>query len=520
MLKIIPEPQYIEYADVNKKFAFDNSIGISADDECRIATANLKGYLTTVFNVKTTENPAKIVTFVKTDDLHAEGYSISVNENIDIRYSTSAGALYAVETLKQAISSSDNAIPYVFIADYPQERFRAFMIDTGRYFFQPRDIYALIDVMVINKLNVLHWHISEDQGWRIEIDAFKELTIKGSMRSHTNFGRRKHGGFYTKSEVKDIVAYCHERNITVIPELDIPGHSQAAIACYPYLSCFDRKLPVATHWGVKHDLLCAGKDSTYEFVKRVIDELLELFPDEYFHIGGDEAVKTRWKLCPHCQKKIKDLHLKDENQLQAYFTNIIAEYLQSKGKKVMTWNEFEFSEILNRDIIWILYASETKIAERIATDGRKFVNAMSIPYYLDLPYGTNSLKKVYEFNARESVKGNNELMLGTEACLWTEFVPNLRQAYKMIFPRIAAFAERAWSKSVNYSQFINKTKSYYEYIHSMGIKTPKSIAASNSKALGLLEKLWFERRKLCWAGLHNAVDNYSVKIKHTKKSNK
>lgn len=520
MLKFIPEPQHIEYADGDKKFVFDNSIGISGNDECRIAIANLQTFLTTVFNVKTSENPTKIVTFIKTDALAREGYSIKIDDNIDIRYSTPAGALYAVETLKQAVSSTGNAISYAFIDDYPQENFRAFMIDTGRYFFQPRDLYALIDVMVINKLNVLHWHISEDQGWRIEIDTFKELTSKGSMRSHTNFGWRNHGGFYTKSEVKEIVAYCHERNITVIPEFDIPGHTQAAIACYPYLSCFERKLPVATHWGVKHDILCAGKDSTYEFVKRVIDELLELFPDEYFHIGGDEAVKTRWKLCPHCQKKMKDLHLKDENQLQAHFTNTIAEYLKLHGKKVMIWNEFEFSEILNRDIIWTLYAGEKQIAERIAADGRKFVNAMSVPYYLDLPYGTNSLKKVYEFNARDTVKCDNELMLGVEACLWTEFVPNLKQAYKMIFPRIAAFAERAWSQSVDYSRFIIKIKSYYDYIHALGIITPKSIAASNSKALGFLEKLWFERRKLCWAGLHNAIDNYSVKIKHTKKTNK
>lgn len=520
MIKVIPKPKEIIYSDNTLNFKFDNNVGITGDDDCTTAKSELTTYLTSVFKVKLSDNPTKIVAFNKIDGLNKEEYQIIVDNNIIINYSTFAGALYAVETLKQAVNSTNNAIPYLTVNDSPKEEFRAFMIDTGRYFFQPRDVYALIDSMLINKLNVLHWHISEDQGWRIEIDAFKELTTKGSVRSHTNFGLRKHGGFYTKSEVRDIVNYCHERNIIVIPELDIPGHSQAAIACYPYLSCFDRKLPVATHWGVKHDILCAGKESTYEFVKKVIDELIELFPDEYFHIGGDEAVKTRWKLCPNCQNKIKELHLRDENQLQAHFMNTITAYLKLKGKKVMSWNEYDFSDIADPDIIWTLYNNDQRIFDRISNDKRIFVNALSKPYYLDLTYKTNPLKNVYEYNPRSSVQNSDELMLGVEACLWTEFVPNFKKAYKMMYPRIMAFAERAWSQKYDYNDFVLRAEWFYKYLHTQGVTTPKSLAASNSKIKGFFEELWFTRRMLYWAGLHNAIDNNNVKLRYTKKNKK
>lgn len=513
-IKITPKPLNIEYLDGENTFVFDSAFGIIGDSSVSVAVSMLNVFVGQDLSLIVNENPSKIVAFKENTALESEEYIINIAENITIEYSTSAGALYAVVSLKQAISSTGNALPYAIIHDKPRMKYRGFMFDTGRYFFEPKYIYKLIDNMVENKLNVFHWHLSEDQGWRVEIDAYPELTLKASERSHTNFGLKPHGGYYKKSELRDIVKYCSERNITVIPELDIPGHTQAMLAAYPYLGCFDRKLKVATHWGVKHDILCAGKETTYEFVKTVLDELLEIFPSHYIHIGGDEAVKTRWNICPLCQAKLKELGLKDTNQLQAHFTNVIAEYLKSKGRETIIWNEYEFSDICNSDIIWMAWNCDKRIFDKIKEDGRTFINANSIPYYIDLTYKTNPLKKVYLYDPTEITGEEN--MLGIQASLWTEFVPNIKKAFKMIYPRITAIAERAWSHEYDYDDYLVRLETFYEYLHVQGVITPKSIKASNSKFKAFFEHIWFGRRVLYWAGLHNLIDNFKVKMEHSK----
>ena len=206
-----------------------------------------------------------------------EGYSIKCeNRRVFIKAKTEAGLFYGLQTLKQMLLQTGGKIPYVEITDSPRFSYRGFMLDCGRYFYTVDEVKRIIDLMALHKLNALHWHLTEDQGWRIEIKKYPKLTEKGSMRSHTNFNNKPHGGYYTQEEIKEIVAYCHDRFIKVIPEYDIPGHSVAAISCYPELSCLDRKMEVATHCGVKHDILCAGKESTYKFVYDVLDEFIEL----------------------------------------------------------------------------------------------------------------------------------------------------------------------------------------------------------------------------------------------------
>lgn len=274
----------------------------------------------------------------------------------------------------------------------------------------------------MHKLNVFHWHLTEDQGWRIEIKKYPLLTEIGSKRSHTNFGCKPHKGFYSQKEIKEVIDYCHKRYIKVIPEFDIPGHMVSAIAAYPYLSCFDRKLKVATHWGVKHDIICAGKESTYQFVYDVIDEITELFTDGYFHMGGDEAVKTRWKICPHCQQTIKDSGLSNEEELQQFFMSKINRYLKKKNITSMMWNwdAVNHAKYLDKDIVWqFCGTANANITAEEINSGRKIVNASAFPYYLDFPYGWNSLRQTYEYNPiiEGVLKVNESNIIGVEAPL-------------------------------------------------------------------------------------------------------
>ena len=244
-------------------------------------------------------------------------------------------------------------MPYVTVSDAPKYAYRGFMLDCARHFWTIDKIKQILDVMAALKMNEFHWHLSEDQGWRAEIKKYPLLTEKGSIRNGTQVSPRDsapdsarvkdaeygRGLYYTQEQMREIVAYAAQRHIEVIPEIDMPGHMVAAIACYPELSCRGEATEVSPKWGVLDNICCCGKEDVYRFAKDVIDELVEIFPGRFFHIGGDEVPKKRWKECPACQKKIRELGLKDENALQGYFNNQIAEYLRSKGKRMIAWNE-------------------------------------------------------------------------------------------------------------------------------------------------------------------------------------
>ena len=270
------------------------------------------------------------------------------------------------------------------------------------------------------------------------------------------------------------------------------------MACYPYLGCFDRELPVADHWGVKHDVLCAGKDSTYRFVKDVIDELCEIFTDGYFHIGGDEVPKHRWHLCHHCQAKIKELGLKDEEELQCYFMNRINDYCKSKGKQAFMWSwDLKDDKLLNEDLGF------TKCGD-INTGNRPFIDTSASAYYIDLPYGYISLKdtanhKLYDGNC-----------LGAEAPLWTEYVPDMKKADKMTYPRLGALAETVWHGDTDYDSFNSVLDYYYSYLDKNGISYSELQIANPNKFRGFFQNLWFERRQLTWEGLTNIFDDIKV----------
>lgn len=366
--------------------------------------------------------------------------------------------------------------------------YRGLLIDPGRYFIPADDMIKIIDEMKRLNLNVLHWHLTEDQGWRIEIKAYPLLTEKGSKRSHTNFNHTPHGGYYTQEDIKRIVSYANENGIKVMPEIDLPGHSVAAIASYPFLSCFSRKLEVATHWGVKHDILCAGKDSTYEFYKKVFDEVMELFPDGMIHLGGDEVPKTRWKLCPDCQKKIKELGLKDEEDLQNYFMEYFSSYIKEKGFTAFRWAESEEDMKKCRASSCVpMYYGKGKAPCHIP-----HVDCASDAFYFDLPYGYVPYK-----NTASHVPG--EGCIGVEGCLWGEYIPDWKTGKKKLYPRGYALSQIACGEKVKPSKYDKDP-----------VCNPNPIRA-------FFSRLYFEKRQLTWEGLTILKDNKEVEKEFGKK---
>ncbi len=489
MIKLIPHPTHINVINNNiyniKHITLgENLLGQNAIrdfyDFCRLPDGDIN------------------VIFELDKNMSAEEYTLITGDVIKIISSDMSGQLYALQTLKQLCLQFNFKLPSVKINDKPKFRIRGFMLDVGRYFYTVDEVKAFIRRMASHKLNLFHFHLTEDQGWRIEIKKYPLLTQKGSVRAKTNFNNKPHSGFYTQDEIRDIVSYAHEFCIKVMPEYDIPGHSRSAIACYKELTCFPRNLPVADHWGVKHDVLCVGKSSTIEFVRDVIDEFCELFPDEYFHIGGDEVPKHRWDICPHCQAKIKELGLRDSEELQSWFMNEIKDYCKSKGKQVFMWSwDLENESMLDNDLGF------TKCGE-MNTGSRPFIDTSTDAYYIDLPYGYISLEdcaqhKVYDGNC-----------LGVEATLWTEYVPDMKKADMMTFPRLAPICDTAWNGSTSRDSISKRLDFYYSFLDRCGYGYAKLPMANPNKLRGSLQGLWFERRQLAWEGLTNIFDDKKV----------
>lgn len=461
--------------------------------------------------------------FTQVRDLPDEGYRIRVEQRIEIFYTGEAGALYALQTLKQLlIQTRVGQLPGIELEDAPHYTYRGFMLDVGRYFYSVNHVKQFLERMALHKLNVFHFHLTEDQGWRIEIKKYPLLTQKGARRSHTNFGIKPHSGFYTQAQIKEIVAYAHSLNIKVIPEFDIPGHTMAAIACYPELGCFERKLKVKTHWGVKHDILCAGKQSTYRFIYDVLDELMALFPDKVIHIGGDEAVKMRWDICPRCRQVIQENHLKDSEELQQFFMSKANAYLQQHGYASMMWNwdSIQPTDHLDPAIAWNLCGIDQAHRASITAElekGRKMVNTTVRAYYLDLPYGWVNLRDTADFDPDLYVDHPN--MIGVEAPLWTEYVWDMKKADYMTYPRLGAFAMTAWSPKTErgFEKFAPKMQAYYRLLdcYQIHYATPKQAnpAPLRAKCSGV----WFNRRQLHWEGLHNLIEDMLVKAKYQPK---
>lgn len=383
-----------------------------------------------------------------------EGYIIDVLPgSIILKANTPAGFFYAEKTLSQ-IKQSGN-IPLCSVLDRPRFEYRGFMLDSARHMQSLDEIKRLIDAAALLKLNTMHWHLSDDQGFRIESRKFPLLNEKGSWRESDDFGgkhiAKRYGGFYTHSEISEIVAYCKERFIEVVPEIDLPGHTSAIISAYPHLSCRKEQIPVKTKQGIFEDALCVSDSRTFEFVCELLDEILPLFPCERFHIGGDEVRFNRWKECRQCSALFSELGLKSYAQLQGHFTEKVIEHLKKHGKKVTVWNESLRGENLPQDTTVQMWMDKAKDSVKWANGGGKVITSDFYHYYCDYPYHMTPLKKTYGFNpvlkgiAAEAEKN----VIGVEAPIWTEYICDFEKLCYMFFPRFAAIAEAGWSMPHN-----------------------------------------------------------------------
>lgn len=415
------------------------------------------------------------IVYLNDDKLSDEAYTITIQHStVTVNHNGEKGRYYADITLKKILAQKE--IPLCRIEDEPAYPYRGFMIDSARHMQSIDEIKRYIMAAAEFKFNTFHWHLCDDQGWRIESEAYPELMEKGAWRDCHGFGSkdaRAYGGYYTKDEIRDIVAFCKERFIEVIPEIDMPGHTCALISTYPWLSCRGEQIPVMTNGGIFRDILCAGKDEVYEFCYKLLDEVIELFPGERVHIGGDEAPKSRWCNCEKCQAKMKEEGLKNVEELQGYFTNKITDFLESKGKKVICWNETLNSGIAKDSITICNWMDREGKCEEYANKGGKVIAEDFYHYYLDYVYGVTPLKKTYTYKVL-SDKLNEEgrkNIIGVEAPIWTEFVEDFDRMSYMCFPRLIACGEAGWTREENkcYKSFLDRVKTYDAALKTLGI---------------------------------------------------
>jgi len=455
--------------------------------DSRFYTDLLKMYIESTTGLKPQSgngnNHIKLEISSQMESSHKEGYILDIDDSgIGIRSGYEEGLFYGLQTFRQILFIYGRSLPFCKIEDFPRFEYRGFMLDTCRHFFEVDMVLKMLDLCALLKLNTFHFHITEDQGWRVEIEKYPLLTKIGSFRKET-FIRGKSDntpvqGFYTKEDIKKIAAYSEKLNIKIIPEFDLPGHFRSAIAAYPHLSCEEKQIEVDTRYGISKHIACAGKESTYVFIKDVLDELIDMFNTDMIHIGGDEAPKGKWKQCPHCQEKIKKEGLSGEEDLQGFFINYIHRYLKEKNIKTITWNESLKASNLDKEIIiqhWLDGFKRKNVIKGI-NDGRRTILSDFFHFYLDHPYAAVPLRKTYRFNPllKGIKKGNEKYIMGLEAPLWTEYVSDERRVHYMTFPRLAALSERAWSKHQvqDYSDFLNRLESFNKILQSMQVDFP------------------------------------------------
>lgn len=451
------------------------------------------------------------IAFVKDATIDPENYVLDVKKNgITVKTSDYNGVLYALATLKQLMpaeiyGTEENVaanwkVGCCNIVDGPRFGYRGMHLDCSRHFWSLEETKRFIDIMAVYKLNRLHWHLTDDQGWRIEIKALPRLTEVGAWRNGTMVGRNwasddgiRYGGFYTQEEAKEIIAYADKKGITVIPEIDLPGHMVAALAAYPELGCFDGPYEVRKSWGIAKEVLCPGKESTFKFLETVLSEIAEVFPSEYIHIGGDECPKTKWENCPDCQARIKELGLVDgekytaEQQLQAYVTARMQKFLLSKGKKIIGWDE-----ILEGDLEEGATVMSWRGVEGGIEAAQRGFNAIMTPspfVYFDYCQAKDTsteplsiggflpIEKVYNYEPFDGmVPGTEKHILGVQANLWTEYIVTPEHLEYMLLPRMLALSEIGWTKPElkDYDSFMEKVRGHqYKVLDIMGYNYKK-----------------------------------------------
>ena len=403
-------------------------------------------------------NSTNVVMFQHDPKLTSEGYLLHVDkDHILVKYGKPVGALYAIETLKQLRIGSTTNFSATHVEDSPRFKWRGMHLDVSRHFFPAKVIKRTLDLMTAVKMNVFHWHLVDDGGWRIEIKKYPELTQMGAFRKGSGVpwdqgtlvpmapksGEQTYGGFYTQEEVKDIVKYATERGITVVPEIEMPGHTLPVLACFPELSCSNATGYQGALW--KTDVYCAGKEASFQFIQNVLDEVIALFPSKWIHIGGDEVDKKWWNACDDCQKRMKDENLKDAGELQSYFVKRVEKYINSKGRNMMGWDEILEGGLAPNAAVMSWRGNAGGIAA--AKSGHTVVMSPTSHCYFDFGYDSTSTQHVYgwepvpvELTGRE-----RDFVIGGQCNVWTEWIPTVARYDRMVWPRAFAMAEVLWS---------------------------------------------------------------------------
>ncbi|MFB9863568.1 beta-N-acetylhexosaminidase [Rufibacter immobilis] len=407
-----------------------------------------------------------------------EGYTLSVTPtSIICEAKTGKGLFWAVQSLRQMLAvrlnepNADNifAVPAMTVTDEPAFAWRGLLLDVSRHFMSKDFLKRYIDLLSFYKLNTLHLHLTDDQGWRLEIPGYPRLTQVGAWRQEPEGTR--HGGYYTAADIRELVAYAQERHIAIVPEIDAPGHVQAALAAYPEFSCTGGPFEVSNHAGVHPDILCAGNEKTYDFLEVVFKQVAGLFPAEYVHIGGDEAPKARWEKCPKCQARMKQEGIAHEEELQGYFTRRMLATLRKHGKKPVAWDEVMKGGIGSETTVQAWHGVGA-VKEALGKGAAVIVSPRS-SFYFDLNSGITNLRKVLEtpIIPPDAPAAQQSLVLGSEAALWTETVPQ-EKVDGMLFPRLMAFAQNVWQSkpTVSFEDFARRLPAHYAYLDKIGVR--------------------------------------------------
>jgi hexosaminidase len=508
---IIPQPARLGVKPGQFEISGDTKILLATNDEgMKTAAAHLASLLikatgATFAPAEGSEKKDAIHFQLDPTITHEEGYRLSVSPyEISIKAKTGAGAFYAVQTLRQLLHLEAETgkaevlyVPCVEIDDAPRYLYRGLHLDVGRHFFPIDFIKKYIDLLALHKFNRFHWHLTEDQGWRLEIKKYPRLQEVAACRNETlvghyndqpqRFDGQKYCGYYTQEEAREIVRYAAERFITVIPEIEMPGHAQAAVAAYPELGCTGKPVQVATKWGIFDDVYCPN-EATFKFLEEVLTEVLDIFPSTYIHIGGDECPKTQWKASPFCQNLIKQNNLKDEHGLQSYFIRRIEQFLNSKGRQIIGWDEILEGGLAPNATVMSWRGTEGGIAA-----ARQRHNVIMTPTdfcYLDYYQsqdpgeplaigGYLPLEKVYGYEPTPSELTPEEArhILGAQGNVWTEYMKDGAKVEYMAYPRACALAEVTWSpKEVrNYDNFVGRLSHHLARLKAMGVNAANKI---------------------------------------------
>ena len=459
-----------------------------------------------------TGQPGKGISLVIDQSIqNPEGYQLTVSDNgIRIAGSTDAGVFYGIQTLRKSIPATAQGmnveLPAATINDYPRFTYRGMMLDVSRHFFPVDSVKTYLDILALHNQNTFHWHLSDDQGWRIEIKKYPELTQIGSKRKETVIGHnsgtydgKEYGGFYTQDQIRDVINYAAERHITIIPEIDMPGHQLAALATYPELGCTGGPYDVWGQWGVADDVICAGNEKSMQFLEDVLSEVIDLFPSEYIHVGGDECPKVRWEKCPKCQARIKAEGIKGdkkhsaEEYLQSYVISRMEKFVESKGRHIIGWDEILEGGLAPNATVMSWRGMDGGI--EAAKQKHNVVMTPNTYVYLDYYQSADTdlepdaiggylpLEKVYSFEPTAGISPEDQkYVIGAQANLWTEYIPTFSQVEYMIMPRIDAVADIQWSdpSKKDYQTFLPRVARMTQLYDRLGYNYGKHIFDINA----------------------------------------